>query len=82
MVIESISFVVFVEQFDVFSGRDARALEFVNASQNFIESLGLIAGALPVYKIFPTRKYKFYVTSQQNIRKLGRDLMKHRFLIR
>ena len=77
--LKGVSFVVFDEKFDVFSGRDARALEFVNASLNFIESLGLIASALPVYKIFPTKRYKFYVTSQQNIRKLGRNLMKHRF---
>ena len=77
--LKGVTYVVFDEQIDVFSGRDARTEEFVKASLDFIESLGLIAGAIPVYKIFPTKRYKFYVTSQQNIRKLGRNLIKHRF---
>ena len=77
--LKAVTYVVFDEQIDVFSGRDARAEEFVKASLDFIESLGLIAGAIPVYKYFPTKRYKFYVTSLQNIRKLGRNLIEHRF---
>ena len=77
--LKGVSYVVFDEQIDVFSGEDARAAAFVKASQDFIESLLMITQALPVYKVFPTKPYKFYVSSLQNIRKLGRDLMKRRY---
>ena len=76
--LKGVSYVVFDEQINVFSGEDARGALFIKASQDFIESLAMITQALPIYKVFPTKPYKFYVSSLQNIRKLGRDLMKHR----
>ena len=77
--LKGISYVVFDEQIDVFSGEDPRGAALVKASRDFIHSLGSIAYAIPLYKIFPTKSYKFYVNSSKNIRKLGRDLMKHRY---
>ena len=77
--LKSVSYIVFDEQIDVFSGEDARGAILVKASQDLMTSAAMIAQALPIYKIFPTKSYKFYVNSLQNIRKLGRDLMKRRY---
>ena len=73
--LKGVSFVVFGEQIDVFSGRDAKGATFVKASQDFNEALTVISSALPVYKIFPTNKYKFYLNSVKDMRRLGRDLL-------
>ena len=77
--LKGISYVVFDEQIDVFSGEDARGAAFVKASRDFNDSLASVVYALPLYKVFSTKPYKFYVSSLQNIRKLGRDLMKRRY---
>ena len=77
--LKGVSFVVFGKQIDVFSGKDAKGSNFVKASQNFNEAHTVISTALPLYKIFPTKRYKFYINSVKNMRRLGRDLLKHHY---
>ena len=76
--LKGVSYVVFDEQIDVFSGEDARAAAFIKASQEFVEALGLASGILLFYRNIPTWTKDIYVTKVQNIRKLGRDLIKRR----
>ena len=51
--LKGISYVVFDEQIDVFSGEDARGAAFVKASRDFNDSLASVVYALPLYKVFP-----------------------------
>ena len=77
--LKGVSYVVFDEQIDVFSGEDAKAAALVKASQEFVEAVGLASGVLLFYRNIPTWTKDIYVTKVQNIRKLGRDFMKRRY---
>ena len=77
--LKGISYVVFNEDINVFSTEDPHVAAFIKASQNFVESLSAISAALPIFKIYPTKKYKFYVTSVQNMHEIGRNLLKRHF---
>ena len=63
--LKGVSYVVFDEQIDVFSGEDARAA-FVKASQEFVEALGLASGILLFYRNIPTWT-RDILTRAQNI---------------
>ena len=76
--LKGIASIVFKKDIDVFSGNDPDAAAFIKTSQDFIESMDKVATPIPVYKIFPTKGYLFYVESVKNLHRIGRSFLQHR----
>ena len=71
--------VIFNEDVDTFSGKNPKAMEFVEATLAFIRSIGEIGRSLPLYKIYPTKPYKEYVANYSRIQRLGKELLNNHY---
>jgi len=66
-----VSYFVFNETLDVYSGTDEHVKKFQTAGIEFIESLAMIASALPLYKLYPTKSYRNYIQRLNAVQELG-----------
>ena len=66
-----VSYFVFNETLDVYSGTDENVKKFQTAGIEFIESLSMIAGALPLYRLYPTKSYRHYLQKLNAVQDLG-----------
>jgi len=73
---QGVSYFVFNETLDVYSGTDEHVKKFQTAGIEFIESLAMIASALPLYKLYPTKSYRNYIQRLNAVQELGRQVMK------
>ena len=72
--------VVYDEDIDTFSDKNGlQTEEFLKVVSGLVYSLGVIANALPIYKIYPTKTYKNYVNNLNRLRELGRQFLTNRF---
>ena len=77
--LHGVSRVVFDEDIDVHSGKDPTSREFVEAAIAFNESILLINGSTPLYKIYPTKPYRRYVRALQKMHAVGTKVLKKHF---
>ena len=68
------AYFVFSETLDVYSGKDERFKRFQDAAIQFIGSLADIAGAAPLYKLFPTKPYRLYLQKLNAVQDIGKSL--------
>jgi len=66
-----VSYFVFNETLDVYSGTDEHVNKFQTAGIEFIASLSMIASALPFYKLYPTKPYRTYLQKLNAVQELG-----------
>ena len=66
-----VSYFVFNETLDVYSGADENVKKFQTAGIEFIESIAMIGAALPFYKLYPTKPYRNYLQKLNTVHKLG-----------
>jgi len=66
-----VSYFVFNETLDVYSGADEHVNKFQTAGIEFIESLSSIGPALPLYKLYPTKPYRTYLQKLNAVQELG-----------
>ena len=69
--IAGVSYFVFGEKIDVYSGTDPLMKEFIQAGLDYIESVGLITRALPIYRIYPTKAYRDYKKVVRRMQRAG-----------
>ena len=75
--LKGIASIVFKRDIDVFSGNNPDAVEFIKTSQDFIKSMNKVATPFPIYKIFPTKSYLFYVESVKKLHRIGRNFIQY-----
>ena len=59
------------ENIDVYSGRDPLLKEFMEAGLDYINEIGLIIFALPVYRIYPTKAYRRFKNAVRRLQRAG-----------
>ena len=78
--VQSISRVVFNEHVDAHSGKDPANREMVEAAVGFNDAFSTLQGTFfPLFKVYPTKKYRRYVQALQRVRAVGTKLLKKRF---
>ena len=71
--------VVFNEDMNTFSDNDSQTEKYVKAVLAFTHAFGEVNRALPLYKIFPTKVYRNYISSYSDVRQLGKELLNNRY---
>ena len=66
-----VSYFVYGEKIDIYSGADSIQQEFIDAGVNYIRSAAEIVYALPLYKLYPTKAYKDYEKSVRRMQRAG-----------
>ena len=59
------------EKIDIYSGTDPDMKEFAEAGLDYINMAGMIASALPLYRIFPTKAYRDYAKCVRRLQNAG-----------
>ena len=67
-----VTYFVYGENIDVYSGTIPLFKEFMEAGLDYIESIGWIILALPVYRIYPTKAYRKYKRVVRRMQRAGR----------
>ena len=65
------SYFVYGEKINTYSVKDPMQKEFVEAGSEFVQAIGSIAIALPLYRIFPTKPYRRFVKILKRMKKAG-----------
>ncbi len=60
------------EKINMYTNDDPIHQEFIEAGLEYIRSVGDIATAIPIYKIFPTKTYRDYVNIVHRIHAIGK----------
>jgi len=63
---------VYGEKINTYTKADPIQQEFINAGLDYIQYLGKITTALPLYKIYPTKNYRTYVNIVHRIHAAGK----------
>ena len=66
-----VSFFVYGETIDTYTLKDPRQREFVEAGSDYIQSVAEIGTCLPLYRIFPTKPYRCFVSVTRRMKKAG-----------
>ena len=66
-----VSYFVYGEKINVYSGADPTQQEFIDAGLEYIRSLVSITTALPLYKLYPTKAYKDYEKTVRRMQRAG-----------
>ena len=66
-----VSYFVYGEKINIYSGTDSIQQEFIDAGLNYIRSVNDIAFALPLYKLYPTKAYKDYEKGVRRMQRAG-----------
>ena len=66
-----VSFFVYGEIIDTYTLKDPRQREFVEAGSDYIKSVTEIGSSLPLYRIFPTKPYRRFVSVTRRMKKAG-----------
>ena len=77
--LKGVTWFLFNEDLSVFDERDQMAANFAKASINFVNNVGRIVPALPLYKVYPTATLKDYKKAVIDLHALGEKMMKSRF---
>ena len=77
--LKGITKIVFDEDMDTFSDKDAQTQEFIEAALNAGLAFGEVNRALPIYKIFPTKPYKDFVRCISISRDLAKQLLNNHY---
>ena len=56
---------------DTYTLKDPRQREFVEAGSDYIQSVNEMATCLPLYRIFPTKPYRRFVSITRRMKKAG-----------
>ena len=67
-----VTYFVYGENIDVYSGTIPLLKEFMEAGLDYIESIGWILLALPVYRIYPTKAYRNYKRAVTRMQRAGK----------
>ena len=69
--LKGVSYFVYGEKIDIYSGADSIQQEFIDAGVNYIRSAADIVYALPLYKLYPTKAYKDYEKIVRRLQRAG-----------
>ena len=70
--ISGVSYFVYGEKINIYSGTDPLLREFLEAGTAYIRSIGIIGSALPLYKLYPTKAYRDYEKIVRRMQKAGK----------
>ena len=70
-----VSYFVCGEKIDIYSGTDPDMKEFAEAGLDYINMLGVIFAALPLYRIFPTKPYRDFTKCVKRLQRAGELLL-------
>ena len=59
------------EEINVYAETDPLTKEFMDAAQDYIQSLNLLGSRLPLYRIYPTKTFKKYVKIVRRMQDAG-----------
>ena len=68
-----VSYFVYGEKIDIYSGTDPLLKEFMEAGMGYIRGLTVIGPALPLYRIYPTKPYREYEKIVRRMQRAGRQ---------
>ena len=71
MISAGVSYFVYNENIDIYSGADPAKQEFMQAGLDYIQSIDLIGTVLPLYKLYPTKEYKNFKKILRRLQKAG-----------
>ena len=69
--LKGVSYFVYGEKINVYSGTDSIQQEFIDAGLSYIRSVSDIVYALPLYKLYPTKAYKDYEKGVRRMQRAG-----------
>ena len=65
------SFFVYNENIDIYTGSDPAQKEFMEAGVDYIQSIPMIMAALPIYRLYKDKTYKEYEKILRRVQKAG-----------
>ena len=70
---------MFSEKLNVYDDINPDYIEMEKAAKAFIGSFTGIASAIPLYKYFPTKVYRTYLSSIDRVQTIGRKIMSKKY---
>ena len=67
----AVSFFVYGEKIDIYSGVDDIQREFMEAGMDYMQSFDTLKNAMPIYKLYPTKTYREYKKTVMKMQKAG-----------
>ena len=73
-ILPGVSYFVYNENIDIYSGKDPVQQEFMEAGLEYLESLITLAVALPVYRLYKNKTYRDYERIIRRLQKAGNEV--------
>ena len=70
---------MFSEKLNVYNDISPDYIEMEKAAKAFIGSLFAIGNAIPLYKYFPTKVYRTYLSNIDRVQTIGRKIMSKKY---